>query len=265
MIRALIVDDEKKAREGLKLLLARDHDIIIVGECKDGLEAIAAIREQEPDIVFLDIQMPEVNGFDVLNSISYKIPAVIFTTAYDQYAVKAFELHAIDYLLKPFTEERFYKSLDFAKAYLIHKNNNALTYKIETVLKEYIIDHKLSDQNFFIHQTHTSRQNVNKFAVKVNGKILFINIADVRYIEALDAYVKIFIKDNFVLLKESMREMEKRLSQFGFIRIHRSCMINVYWLSEIEPYFNGDFFVRLTDGCKLKGSRKYRELLSRYK
>ena len=264
MFRALIIDDERKAREGLRMLLNHDREVEVEGECKDGLEAIELITAKKPDIIFLDIQMPEVSGFDVLNSISFQVPAVIFTTAYDHYALKAFELHAIDYLLKPFTAERFYKSLNFVKNHLNHNSNSILTHKINELLKEYVLDHKLHDNSFFIHQTPVPRQQADKFAVKIDGKIVFIEINEVRYIEALDTYVKIHTKNKFVVLKESMKEMERRLTPAGFIRTHRSYLINSKWLTEIEPYFNGDFYVKLSDGSKLKGSRNYREAIEHY-
>lgn len=263
MFRALIIDDEKKARDGLKILLGKDRDIVIDGECNNGLDAINLIPQKKPDLIFLDIQMPEVNGFDVLNSINYQVPAVIFTTAHNHYALKAFEIHAIDYLLKPYTDERFFESLNFAKNYLLSKGSSPLTYKINAVLQEYIKDHKLQENSFLVHQS-SLKLPLNKFPVRVNGKIVFVEIAEIRFIESLDTYVKIHTKNTFVLLKESMREMEKRLASAGFVRIHRSYLINSKWLVEVEPYFNGDFFVKLTDGSKLKGSRNYRGFLKDY-
>ena len=256
-IRAVIVDDEEEAREGMKSLLSQDPDIWLIAVCSDGVQAIKAINETSPDLVFLDIQMPEVNGFDVLNSLQPEcMPAVIFATAYDQYAVKAFDLHAIDYLLKPFTNKRFYESLALAKARIRNASLQHINQKLSVILAGYAQEKDTQEADVLIHQNAASL--ADKLVIKSSGKIYFIPKKEIVWIEAYDSYVKIHIGGKYHLVRESMKNIEEKLPENVFARIHKSSIVNINFITELEPYFNGEFVVKLTNGTELKLSRSYR-------
>ena len=256
-IRTIIVDDEEEAREGMKSLLGKEPDIQLLAVCADGVQAIKAINETSPDLVFLDIQMPEVNGFDVLNSIEIaKMPAIIFATAYDRYAVKAFDLHAIDYLLKPFTNKRFYESLALAKDYIRNTSLQHINQKLSAILAGYLQEKDMRENDVLIHQNTASL--ADKLVIKSSGKIYFISIKEISWIEAYDSYVKIHIGGKYHLVRESMKNIEEKLPANIFARIHKSSIVNINFIAELEPYFNGEFVVKLSNGTALKMSRSYR-------
>lgn len=258
-IRTLIVDDESEAREGVKRLLGKDSDIALEAVCKNGLEAIKAINTLQPDLVFLDIQMPQINGFEVLNSLAPdRIPKVIFVTAYDQYAVQAFRLHAIDYLLKPFTDERFYDCLTHAKQRLYQESLSAQPQNYAELLEGYIKKH--AEDKDQVIQTSVSGPE-QKMIIKSGGKIFFVEFSEIRWIEAFDYYVKVHVANRYFLVRESMKSLEAKLSEHSFVRIHKSSIINLSFVLELEPYFNGEYFVKLKEGEKLKLSRTYRKHL----
>ncbi len=254
-MKALIIDDEKKAREGIKLLLKNDREIDILGEAKNGKEAIDKIRIYQPDLIFLDIQMPGINGFDVLGSLEEKEwPIVIFVTAYDQYALKAFEVQALDYLLKPLDADRFYKALLYAKSYHKNLSNRTLEEKLRKLLLDYQKDNK---ENWI----GTSKQeSQTQLIIKSSGKVFFLQIDDIYWIEALDSYVKIHQKNRFHVVKSSLKSLENRLSH-SLTRIHRSHLVNFNKVELLEPYFNGDFYLVLNNGAKIKGSRNFKKNL----
>ena len=253
-IRVIVVDDEAEARQGIRQLLANDQDVELLSVCRNGLEAIQEINASAPDLVFMDIQMPEINGFDVLNSIKLDpFPMIIFITAYDQYALKAFEIHAIDYLLKPFTNDRFYRSLEYAKQQ-IRESGDEAHQKINSILKGYAND---ADPDRLIHENHSQ----NRIVIKSSGKIYFVPLDEIRWIEAFDYYIKIHVKDQFYLVRETMKKMETKLPADRFVRIHKSAIINMDFLSELEPHFNGEFLIKLRNGKALKVSRSYRKNL----
>jgi len=251
-IPTIIVDDESEAREGVELLLSKDKDISVVAVCKNGLEALKMINSLRPTLVFLDIQMPQINGFEVLNSLAPDcIPNVIFVTAFDQYAVQAFQLHAIDYLLKPFTDERFYDCLNHAKQRLYQQSYQGL-------LNEYSEEHA-ADKDQVIHASLSGLEQ--KMIIKSEGKIHFIEYSEVRWIEAFDYYIKVHIANRFFLVRESMKSMEQKLAELSFVRVHKSSIVNLEYILELEPYFNGEYFIKLKGGEKLKLSRTYRKNL----
>lgn len=257
-IRTLIVDDEAEAREGGRLLLQKDADIALVGMCKNGLEAIQMIKEEKPDLVLLDIQMPEINGFEVLSSlVENSMPTVIFITAYDQYALKAFEIHAVDYLLKPFTDERFFQALNYAKQHINSTSLNSVHQKLHNLIDSY--------QAQIPEQTDHLVQEVNlrseRLIIKSSGKIVFMQLPEIIWIEAYDYYIKIHLKDKTYLVRESMKRMNEKLPAKQFVRIHKSSIVNLQYVRELEPYQNGEYFVHLSTGQKLKLSRSYRELV----
>jgi two-component system LytT family response regulator len=235
--KTLIVDDEPLARERLRTLLARDPDIHIVGECGGGRSAIAAVAKHNPDLMFLDVQMPEIDGFAVIEAIGPgAVPAVVFVTAHDQYAVKAFEVHALDYLLKPFDSERFKNALRRAKRQL---------------------EGGLSDRLAALLRT-TQPQ---RFVIKNAGRITFLKVDEIDWIEAEGNYVRLHTGSESHLLRETMNGIEARLDARQFMRIHRSRIVNIDSIKELKPWFRGEYVVVLRGGEKLTLTRSYRDRL----
>ena len=262
-ISVIIVDDEKQAREGTALLLQKDASFRILAICKDGLEAIESVNRLQPDLLLLDIQMPEINGFEVLNSLTGdNLPFVIFITAYDQFALKAFELHAIDYLLKPFTDERFFHALQYAKRLIQQKSADQLRGQLARLMEHYLGHSAPSAEAQLIQDYHQNQIiHANRLAIKSSGKIHFVPIEDIYYLEGYDAYIKIHTTQKMYLVKDRLKTMADKLPQPHFIRIHKSYIVNTTLIQTLEPHFNGDFFVHLSTGQKLKGSRTYRKLI----
>ncbi len=253
-MKTLIIDDEKKAREGIKLLLAGDPQVDLIGEAKDGKEAIDKISSMNPDLIFLDIQMPGINGFDVLGSISEQDwPIVIFSTAYDQYALKAFEVSALDYLLKPYSQERFQKALDRAKASFDDKKNSSIQERIKSLLKEYQRDQNGNDL------IHSNSDADTRLIVKSNGKIHFLHVKDIFWIDAMDSYVKIHLSDHTHIVKSTLKTVVNKYK--AFVQIHKSHLVNLQRIQYLESYFNGDFYVILENGEKVRGSRNFKKNL----
>lgn len=254
-IKTLIIDDEPLARKAVRLMLLRDAEIEIVGECDNGQTAVESIFTEKPDLVFLDIQMPEMNGFEVLETIgARKMPAVIFVTAYDEYAIHAFEVNALDYLLKPFSDERFEKALQRAKSQLAQREINDLSQKLIALVGDYKEEPPANIQ--------TSKSNyTTRFMIKAGGRISFIKVDEIDWIEAADYYVKLHTGRKSHLIRETMNVLEKKLDPRAFIRIHRSTIVNIERIKELQPHFNGDYIVVLNDGTELKLSRTRREQL----
>lgn len=257
-IKTIIVDDEKKAREGLAELLKSREDIDLLCACSNGIEAIKAINDLEPDLVFLDIQMPKVNGFEVLSSITtQKMPAIVFVTAYDKYALRAFEVHAIDYLLKPFDNSRFEKALQKAVDY-IDSNETKANIQLEALLQDFL--NQQTQKSEIIKMESSSSQ---KIIIKSGGKIYFLKPEEIIWLEAQDYYIKIHTKNASYLVRESLKKMETELPQ-NFIRIHKSSIVNVDYIQVIEPHFRGDYHLTLTNKQELRISRNYRENINKY-
>lgn len=238
-LRVIIVDDEENAISIIKLLLEPLSEIEIVASCSNGYEAIEAISSHKPDLVFLDIQMPEVDGFQVIEKVKYiHQPYYIFTTAYDEYAVKAFDVHALDYLLKPFDDDRFFIALNRAKEHIDTKGLQHISDRI---------DHFLNDRKY--------PKPVQKLSIKTGGKTIFIETSTIDWIEADNQYAKVHTKSKSYLIRESLNSLEQRLSDSDFYRSHRSAIINIHQIQAIEPYFKGDFIIHLNGGTKVKLSR----------
>ncbi len=252
MIKAIIVDDEPLARDVIKTLL-EDHDgIEIVVECSNGKLAVDSIIQHQPDIVFLDVEMPDMNGFEVIQTLNAnEMPLIIFTTAYDQYAIPAFEANALDYLLKPFDRERFNDSLDRAKKRLSLMGKGEFSATIASLLDDY---ETLKSKG--------SARYVDKVTVRQKNKIRLIKTEHIRWIEASGDYVCIHSLNDKYLLNDSMNQMAEKLDPKRFMRIHRSTIVNIDEILEIEPYFNGEYFIHLKDKTKLKSSRSYKEAIS---
>lgn len=258
MIKVIIVDDEPKARAGLSLLLAQQKEIAIIAECENGISAIRKIDALQPDLVFLDIQMPKVNGFEVLNSINYQIPYVVFVTAYDEYAVKAFEINAQDYLLKPFTDERFQAVLDLAIHNLQGKHNQSKL--IEKVVHSYLSNQpKEEDMEQFINPV----KGWNKLTIKNRGRIVFVDYADISWIEGYDYCVKIHAMTKTHVVRVTLKELEKKLDAHRFLRISKSALVNMDFVNEIQTDAS-DFLVILKDQTAIKVSRSYKSNLEKY-
>ena len=252
-ITTIIVDDEPEAREGVTLLLASDPEVQVVAVCANGLDAISSIENHVPDLLFLDVQMPQVNGFEVLNSLApAQRPAVIFTTAYDEYTLRAFEVHAIDYLLKPFTDERFFRSLNHAKQLICAQQSSAL----QSLLQEHQI--KTTDESTLIQEENPATKD--KLVVKADGRVHFVAYADIIWVEAYDYYVKVHVRDRYFLLRDSLKHLEQRLPSEQFVRIHKSSIVNRRYVEALLPQEHGsEYEVVLSNGITLRSSRSYRE------
>ena len=229
-ITAIIIDDEPLARSMIKEYLEAYPNIELLQECGDGFEGIKAIQQHQPDLIFLDIQMPKINGFEMLELIDHP-PAVIFTTAFDEYAIKAFDIHAADYLLKPFSKERFDKAIQK----MISQKSNVAAVIADIALQ--------------------APTNNNRIVVKDNGKIKIIPLQQVQYMEAADDYVKIFIAEGNFLKKKTMQYFEDSLPAADFIRIHRSYIVNAHLITRITPYEKDSHLAILTTGFQLPVSK----------
>jgi two-component system LytT family response regulator len=245
-IRTLIADDELLARERLRQLLGNQPEIELVGECMDGREAVAAIQEKSPDLIFLDIQMPELDGFAVLDAIKLEsMPVIVFVTAHDKFALRAFEVHAVDYLLKPFDRERFQSALRRALEQVKHRQDPARSQAQAAALAEIQSPAKPTD----------------RLAIKSDGRITILKMADVAWIEAAHNYVEIHEDKRSHLLRETMGGIEQKLPPEKFVRISRSVIVNVDRVKELQPTFYGEYKVTLHNGKCLTLSRRYRSKL----
>ena len=250
-IRTLIVDDEPLARRNLRLLLEKDSDIEILDECRNGREAVKAIKTLSPDLIFLDIQMPEMDGFDVLAHTGPEhIQAIIFVTAFDQYALKAFDVHALDYLLKPFDDERFAHALERAKSQIEAREIDRLSKRLLALLEERESERKDLKDGY-----------LTRLMIKVSGRVMLLKVGEIDYIEADGNYAKLHVGRKAHLLRERMHDLEGRLDPAKFVRIHRSVIVNLDRIKEMHPHFNGDYIVVLEDGRQLRLSRSRRENL----
>jgi two-component system, LytTR family, response regulator len=253
-IRTLIVDDEPLARRNLRVLLEKDPQIEVLDECRNGREAIKAINNLGPDLIFLDIQMPEMDGFDVLAHVGPdQIQAIIFVTAFDQYALKAFDVHALDYLLKPFDDERFARALEHAKSQIAAREINKLSKRLFALLEERESERKESIQN--------QPDYLTRLMIKASNRVVLVRVEDIDFIEADGNYAKLHVGRKAHLLREKMHDLEERLDPAKFVRIHRSIIVNLDRIKEMQPHFNGDYIVVLADGQQLRLSRTRREHL----
>ena len=246
-IRTLIVDDEPIARARVLALLGEEPDIEVVGECATGSQAVSAITEKSPDLIFLDVQMPEMDGFEVARTLGPdRMPAVVFVTAFDQYALKAFEFHALDYLLKPFSAQRFKSALSHARQQLAQRQATTLGRQVLEMLPD----------------IGTRREPViDRLIVKSSGRVYFVRIADIDWCEAAGNYVSLHVGQQSHLIRETMSRLESQLDARQFVRIHRSTMVNVDRIQELRSSFSGEHVLLLRDGTRLTLSRGYRDAL----
>ena len=245
-IRTLIVDDEPLARERLASLLSAEQDIELVGQCRDGEEAVAAIHDHSPALVFLDVQMPQMNGFEVIEAVGTdQMPLVVFVTAYDQHALKAFQVRALDYLLKPFDRERFAEALQRARAQIEREETGDLGRRLMALVKDLRRD----------------QPRAERLVVKSGGRLFFLRADEIDWVEAAGNYVRLHVGSTAHLLRETMNAIEGRLDSEKFFRIHRSRIVNVERIQELQPWLNGEYAVLLRTGTRLTLSRGYREKL----
>ena len=246
-IRTLIVDDEPLGRERIRTLLGNDEEIEVVGECADGKQAVAAIERTGPDLVYLDVQMPEMDGFAVLDAIAgEQMPVIIFVTAYDRYAVKAFEVHALDYLLKSFDRERFHAALHRAKEEIGRSREGLWNERLRGLLED----------------LQSRQKRLTRLVIRSAGRIFFLRVEEIDWLEAADNYVRIHVGRESHLVRETLQSLEDRLDPSRFLRIHRSTLVNLDRIHELHPLFHGDYVVKLVDGTELSLSRNYREKLA---
>jgi two-component system, LytTR family, response regulator len=242
-IRAVIVDDEPLARQRIRNLLAEVEDVEVVAECANGREAIQAIEESPPDLLFLDIQMPELDGFDVLQAIGVgHAPVVIFVTAYDQFALRAFEAHALDYLLKPFDDERFEAALERARERIRQQQGGDLDRRLRA----------------FLEEVRGDRGYLQRLVVPSGHRSVFIRTEEIDWIEAERNYIRLHVGGRAYLLRENMSRIESALDPAKFCRIHRSTIVNIDRIQAVESLFRGEYLVVLHDGTKLTSGRSYR-------
>jgi two-component system LytT family response regulator len=252
-IRALIVDDEPVARDGIRVLLQNDSDVEVVGECANGREAVEAIRETSPDLVFLDEQMPEMDGFGVIEQIGAEnMPVVIFVTAYDQYALRAFDVAALDYLLKPYGDERFLTAVDRAKRQIRRGEVGQLTSRLISLLE---------GQAGQFAQDRPPGKYLQRIMLKTGGRMTFLRTEEIDWIEAEGDYVRLHAGGKRHLLRDTMKRLEEQLDPSQFLRTHRSTIVNLDRIKELHPFFHGDYLIVLNDGTELKLSRSRRRSL----
>jgi two-component system LytT family response regulator len=244
-IRTLIVDDEPLARDRLRQLLQNEPEIEITGECADGREAVAAIQKTPPDLIFLDVQMPELDGFGVIEAMGTgPAPVIVFVTAFDQFAVRAFEVHAVDYLLKPFDRERFQKALRRAIEQVKNRDAGALQQRQSAVLAEL-----------------PSSKTADRMAVKSGGHVVWVKLEEIDWIGSADNYAELHVRAKSHLLRETLGALETRLPPEKFVRISRSAIVNAQRIKELHRLFYGGYELVLHDGTRLTLSRRYRDKL----
>jgi two-component system LytT family response regulator len=239
-LNILVVDDEPLARVGLHMLLSEDPDVAVVEEAANGREAVAAIRDRRPDLVFLDVQMPEMDGFSVLQEVGPELmPAVVFVTAHDQYAIRAFDVNAIDYLLKPVTRERFAQALERARTRLPRA-------------------HEQSEQIAALLEAMSSRSRyARRLAIRATGRTSPVDVENVDWIQAAENYVQLHVGRAAHLLHVTMNKLETALDPEMFVRIHRSIIVNIRQIKEVQPAQHGEYVIVLQSGVRIQSSRSY--------
>ena len=250
MIKTIVVDDEVHARDKLTNLLSEYDDINITAVCKNGLEAINQINKEHPNLVFLDIEMPEIDGFQVIENIECDpLPYIIFVTAFSEYAVKAFEVEALDYIHKPIEKKRIQKSINrYQKLTDNHTNSDEYERKIRSVLKEVESDTFLS-----------------RFIVKKAGEYFLLNAEDVYWIESDGNYIRIITKDSKYFIRHTLSGFEEHLDSSKFFRISRSVIVNIDWISKIKDHHYGNYIIQMKNGSDLKMSKNYKGILEEFK
>jgi two-component system LytT family response regulator len=263
-LRTIIVDDESLARRTLLLLLEKDPEVEVVGQCCDGPQAVEQVAELRPHIVFLDIQMPGMDGFDVLEALESRIeriPAIVFVTAYDEFALRAFDVHALDYLLKPFDDERFARALQRAKLEVERREDRVIATRIEALLAQ-----RRGEGAAPVPEPEPEpdgESGMRRFVVRASGGIHFVDVDEVDWIEAAGDYVRLHIGERSHLVSETMKELEKRLDPTEWVRIHRSTIVRISCVQQVRTNGSGQYMVILEDETKRSLSRSGRQRLER--
>ena len=254
VVRVLIADDEPLARRRSARLLRERDDVEILAQCSGGSEAIAAIREQSPDLVLLDIQMPDVDGFGVITEVGLeKMPQVIFVTAYDQHAIKAFEINAVDYIVKPYTSERFHEAVDRAIARIGVRpaESTADEARLVSVLQRVFADEEKNERGS------------DRILVRDRDRIRLVRASDVDWVESEANYVRLHVGAASYLIRGNLGKLEEKLAAFGFVRVHRRFLVNVERVMEVQPWFGGDAVLVLSNNAKVRLSRTFKETFER--
>ena len=260
-IRTILVDDEKLAIQGLELRLAKYPDVEIIDTCSNGREAIRKIKTGKPDLVFLDIQMPGFDGFSVVKGVmEIEPPLFVFVTAYSEYALKAFEANAVDYLLKPVDDDRLADALDRARTRLSEKRGLEEAEKLKNVLAEVAPD--AYDQ--MPEEEGAAGRFEKLINIKDRGQIFRVDVDSIEHIEAAGDYMCIYTGDNSLILRETMKDLERRLDPRVFQRVHRSTIVNLNQVRQVKPHTNGECFLVLDSGAQVKVSRSYRDVVARF-
>ncbi|HKY05541.1 MAG TPA: LytTR family DNA-binding domain-containing protein [Blastocatellia bacterium] len=263
-IRALIVDDESLAREALLVLLNDDPEVEVIAECRNGKEAVTVIREQSPDVVFLDIQMPEMDGFQVVEEVgARRMPVTIFVTAYDKHALRAFEAHALDYLLKPFDYDRFDTALQRAKIFVRQQKLGEISESLSAVLQD--LKSRDGESPSWTDNRKPERaahqEPIDRVVIKSGGRIYFLKTEEIDWVEGAGDYLTLHSGSQTHLIRETMGNFHAKLDPQKFLRIHRSTIVNAERIKEIRPLYKGEYVITLTSGISLKASRGYRREL----
>jgi two-component system LytT family response regulator len=254
-LRTLLVDDEPLARERMRMLLGRHADVQVLAECRDGAEAVGAIGALEPDVVFLDVEMPSLDGFGVLQQLEGRLPTVVFVSGHDGYAVRAFETHAIDYLLKPVAAERVDRSLARIRA---RRAEMAQAGRPAEPDLRALLAHLRGES---IVPAPARRSGVERLTVKANGQLILLPAAEIEYIEASGNYVQLHARNTQYTMRETMKHMEDLLDGGQFVRIHRRAIVNVQRIQALEPWMHGERVVIMASGTRLMASRVYADRL----
>ena len=260
-IRTLIVDDEKLAIQGLQLRLEPYSDVEIIGTCANGREAIRAIKTEKPDLVFLDIQMPGFDGFSVVKGVmEIEPPLFVFVTAYEEHAIRAFEANAVNYLMKPVDEDKLADTLDRVRTRLTEKRSADEATKLQAVLAEIAPD---AIENLPPDEESAGRYE-RMINIKDRGQIFRVDVETIEHIEAAGDYMCIYTGDNSLILRETMKDLERRLDPRVFQRVHRSTIVNLDQVRQVKPHTNGECFLVLDSGAEVKVSRSYRDVVARF-
>ena len=265
-MRVLVVDDEPLARRGIRARLERSGGYTVVAECASGREAVAAIREHAPSVVFLDVQMPGIDGFGVVDEIGAdRMPVTIFVTAYDAHALRAFEAHAFDYLLKPIDDDRFTKTVERAKQRVVEREESEVARRLAALMQD-IRPALAAAESGQARRAESSDPQAapalpTRIAIRDRDRVLFVDVADIDWIGADGDYVRIHTAGKSHLVRDTMLAMEARLDPNAFVRIHRSTIVNVSRIKELRPYTSREYAVILRDGTRLRLSRRFRNRL----
>jgi two-component system, LytTR family, response regulator len=247
-IRTLIVDDEPLARLRVRELLAKEADVEIVGEAQDGPDAVSLVRELTPDLLFLDVQMPELDGFDVLEQIGPRaIPALVFVTAYDRFALRAFEAHALDYLLKPYDDQRFAGTLQRVREQLRYRGAGELERRVRDLLAD----------------VRGGASHLERLAVQSGSRSILLPVDELDWLEAEGKYVRLHVREHAFLIRDTLTRLESVLDPARFLRVHRSIIVNAERIREVEPFFRGKYILYLRTGVRLESGRAYRSVIQR--